>query len=665
MTVARRSSEGIRFDSDCMGYIQPWTIEWRRLEYAGEVLVVGDLRAGDLAPLPDDVSFRIIFSNKGLKPRDRPGDSRTVLAVPRFRYDPVADTDRTMGPRTVSAPTRPGAAELQQILADQRRIDAANLRDRIVEGYANGRLYAYPGVELSPSDVFQSDSTESCVTAVASRLLSLAYLDRLFDETEFPGALDGDALAKLHAGLFRADVDAADAVLGYGPGLGLVTADGEASDDLACAAHDIITVEVESHQGAAPARDIVDRLVCEHGLSRSLAMFYLLSFVRQFRAEILLVDAHAVLTPSGDPFVGDRITWDLVGEIAFAETLLDQLGELRLNPAPAWGAALPYASALFNALEPEHFDPSRERDETLLVESLGALRDEVARTVDALEALSEAFPDDVHSHGVEGFDRLVHSVNHTEFLASARDVFGHPTALTEALNSLTVARRLADVVDQITDAKTYMEQMTFGRRHSGLALEHDTLAAQLHPSNLRANPALWGSIEENVNRLKGRYARTYTSHHRSYHQQARSLAKELEGRAQRVEALALLTEIPGLGPPVGANVQTAHRNLLAALRECDSLEASVLDSAPYCGGCLLPLSEDIPSENAENLFDGMDSAMRQYNRRLGTRAIQLVLANQSREQLEQFIRLLQVADPSSLENALDADVVAFLRRFMN
>lgn len=57
-------------------------------------------------------------------------------------------------------------------------------------------------------------------------------------------------------------------------------------------------------------------------------------------------------------------------------------------------------------------------------------------------------------------------------------------------------------------------------------------------------------------------------------------------------------------------------------------------------------------------------AMREYNKRLSTHAARQIMADPSKEQVARFIDLVQAADPSSLVNVLDEQVVDFLRQFM-
>ena len=56
--------------------------------------------------------------------------------------------------------------------------------------------------------------------------------------------------------------------------------------------------------------------------------------------------------------------------------------------------------------------------------------------------------------------------------------------------------------------------------------------------------------------------------------------------------------------------------------------------------------------------------MREINRRFGLLSAHRVLRHPSKEQVDKFIALVQVADSSALVNVLDAEVIAFLREYL-
>ena len=92
-------------------------------------------------------------------------------------------------------------------------------------------------------------------------------------------------------------------------------------------------------------------MVHGHGLNHSLALFYLLAFVRHARAEITLTANHDVTLSSNRRFEGDRLSAGLVGSIAFSSALIGFFETVTLEPSPTWESALPYVRALDSALK--------------------------------------------------------------------------------------------------------------------------------------------------------------------------------------------------------------------------------------------------------------------------------------------------------------------------
>ncbi len=652
----------ISFDRTSLGQRQPWEIVWRRLPHAGEVIVADAVLERDFEPLTGDTSFRIILATRGLKPRARPEDARTVLAVPRFRFDPIVEIQRASGSAATAEAIDSRDSQLRHLVQMEQTSEWRAARRRIARAYAEGRIYGHETASLSAAEVFDGDTPEQCTDEIASRLLSTAFPDLPIDSTTFPGTLGPDSIRALYEGLFQNN-RSVEAVQGFGPGLGVVTGADGGFDGSNSAVHDIIEDHLARRGGAMPSAELIEVLVHGHGLTRHLAIFYLLSFVMHVHAEVELTDDHNVRTPDGERFPGDRLTWDMLSEVEFSSPLFEALVTLRSEPSPTWTTMVPYVAALTSGLDaPDAAPVETERD---LMRRASELGDAVTETRAALARLAEAFPraDEIASDVLRSLGGLSRAADHTEFFDLARERFGSPTGFAEALEAFRRTRLLAEMVDEITQIKVYLESMTFGRLHGDLALKRDSVAARIDPGNLHANPTLWRALEVSVGRVRERYASTYRAHHLEYHRAALSLRSELGAREARVNALSRFNEISDLGEPVGAGVQSAYRDLPALLRHCGADDEPALDSMPRCQFCHLPLAEDVPKRVADELYDEMDTAMREYNRRLSSQAVRQVLANQSKEQLDKFIGLLQVADPSALEYALD-DVIEFLRQFM-
>ena len=165
--------------------------------------------------------------------------------------------------------------------------------------------------------------------------------------------------------------------------------------------------------------------------------------------------------------------------------------------------------------------------------------------------------------------------------------------------------------------------------------------------------------------LRSRYANAYVSHHVRYHQEALELSHRLERLRPQVEALVRFNEMPELGQPVGTEVPQLFKDLSISFSVCPAKEDQLdLEAVPYCEACLLRMDGDVPARDAELLFGATERAMHEYNRRLSSHSVRQILAHPTREQLDQFINLVQVADPSALVNVLEDEVVEFLRQFL-
>ena len=405
-------------------------------------------------------------------------------------------------------------------------------------------------------------------------------------------------------------------------------------------------------------------LVHTHGLTRALGLLYLLAFVRQTQAEIELVADHLTESRGGGPFLADRITWDLVPEAVFAESLADRLGTLRLQPSLTWDTILPYATLIVEGLTSSGDPIVVTEQERRLLDALGGMAPEIARAKDALDTLDKSL-DRGASGALDPLESLCAVSSYREFYSVAQETFHGPSGLGEALDLYRRVGRLAVIAPAIAQTNLYLGQMTFGGAHRELMLERDSVAARIEPDSLIANPSLWSSIEDSFRRLRSRYLHVYVSQHAAYHQEALELGHRLERLSPQVEALARFNEIPELGEPVGTEVPQLFKDVTASYKIClPGQEKLSLDDAPYCRGCQLSLDQEVPRREAELLMGATERAMQKCNRRLSSHSVRQILAHPTREQLDKFVALVQVADPSALVNVLDDEVVGFLRRFL-
>ena len=306
-------------------------------------------------------------------------------------------------------------------------------------------------------------------------------------------------------------------------------------------------------------------------------------------------------------------------------------------------------------------------EERRLLEKLSTTGQEAYKVFEALNVLEAALgPGPTDSRDALAGPQVLCAVSsHREFYYVGSENFHSPSGLSDALRHFERLGQLAEIAPVIGGTKQYLDRMTFGAQHDDLLFERDTLAARIEPNSLAANPSLWSSIDEGFQRLRVRYANAYIPHHGGYYREAVELNNRLARLKPQVEALTRFIQIDELGQPVGTEVPQRFIDVSASILVCSTKNSDLtLEDTPNCLECGLRLNGELPRSHVELLVGSIEEAMREYNRRLESQGVRQVLAHPTREQLDKFVNLVQVADPSALANVLDDGVVEFLRQFL-
>ena len=655
----------LAFDLGSLGRPQPWAFQDRGLEYPGEVVFAEAVDYEWGRSLEGEVTFRLVFFTVPRRiATDRIEDPRIAMAVPiralhevwQSTGDEIRSIHEARGRYTTGSDR--DSAQLRRSMEEREELVRGELSHHYAAALSQGRVYTRTGISVRPRDVFVEDSPDSWAQRLASAVHRAAYPRLPFDAGAIPSPVTADAVVDLFRGLFQDDLDVIGALGRLGPPLGLTHPGAPTRFDAAdCEANAILRRELDSAGGEMAGEEILRLLTLDHGLTLPLALLYLMAFVRQSRAELELGPDHGVEAREGGRFLSDRITWDLVPEIAFSNSLADDLAVLRLRPSITRSTVLPYVAAL--AGETTSGEPLSEVQARTASE-LSAATEGLRRLESALGA---EFPGEYQT--LERLQVLCDAGDHRSFYEAAQSRFQGPAGVRDALETLGNVRRVTERIPAITRISSYLGQMAFGPDHQDLLIQRVALAARLDPEGLMGAPSLWASIEAEFGRLRATHVRSYTAHHDSYYREAMALKNRLDGAGPQVEAVQRLHGMPELGEVVGVDVPALYEEVTNALRTC-SREAGTAEPSemPYCPECSLPLDEGVPSRRAALLFGALDEALREYNRILGSHAVRRVLADPTREQLDKFVDLVQVSDLSSLANVLDDDVVEFLRRFL-
>ena len=662
----------ISFDAEVTGQPQPWVLHHRGLEYRGEVIVAEALDPDWGRPLEGDLGFRVIFFTEPRRiASERIGDPRIAMAVPRRSLSVESQgvgSELSAVHEARERYTTAGDA-VQTALRHSMEERASTLREELYRRYARsfseGRIYTHQGIAGSPAEVFQEGSPELWVDRLTSTVLLLAFPELPIDYAGFPGTLTSETVSAIYRGLFQGSPEDLRAVRDFCPGLGLTRPEAPAEFDAAgCQVLSVIREELDRADGRTPSAGMVRTLTERYGVTDYLALLYLVAFVRQEQAEVEPDRDRPPQNRDGGTFQGDRLTSDLLPDVDLRFEPATTLGELRVDSPPTWESVLPYASIIAEGLGPATDDAEIVRQEGRLLGRLAEIR--------RLLAAARAVIDDITAELAEsdtglweGLDHLCGATGYLEFHVVIRADFRGPQRLRDAVNLLDRLARVTDRAPAVRTTRAYLGAMRFGPGQSALAVERDSLLVMADPNGLLLNPSTWDGIEERARQLIGRFVHVYATHHERYHEDVQALSNRLDEVRPQVAAVARFAKMSELGEPVGTGLPGLFDDLAGPLRRCHLPPEDLdLEDSPTCGTCRLSLDDEVPRRQAEAVFGAVASAMREYNRRLGSHAVRRVLAEPSREQTDRFVDLVRVADPSALANVLDDQVVDFLRQFI-
>jgi hypothetical protein len=216
-------------------------------------------------------------------------------------------------------------------------------------------------------------------------------------------------------------------------------------------------------------------------------------------------------------------------------------------------------------------------------------------------------------------------------------------------------------------AKSYLDGAVLRDSDFELATDRMSIRGQISLQNLLPNPSLWTSVKTLFDWFKSRYRILYQAHHRRFHQEVGALRLALDKAELEVDALRRLNSISELGRPLGEKLPDMYQLMLAKTRPCPlaDTEQLPLDTQPLCPYCDLLLTSELPTKEVEQFIDRLRRALRGQYRRLSSEAMRKILARRGEERIDQFIKVIQTSDLSSLVNVMDDELVDFLRRLLS
>ena len=656
-----------------MDAVTPITALHLGIEYPGEVVRAARWSAG-LGQAPEDRShFKIVL----LQNPPRLGPSKIAgrnIAVCAPSPRPGKQANRIIG--EISAAKQ--AAYLTRRDVDAAAINSA-LRERqddleiqlISEEsarYSEGSIYVHDAPGPDPSNIYIGDDPLDWMENLAGWLLARSYPSLPLSTHTLPQPVCGDDIGELFASIFGQTGTDGGLLCTLGPALGLSSPEsGDAYDPSNCPVFPMIREKIGS--GPANFGELHRYLAHEVGLTSGLASLFLTLFVHHERPEhqIQLEDGATIFMADGGPLLGTRLTPDLIPLITWNSDLTANATSI----GPASETRFNDIKHHLSALSPEIAFCSEDTAGDVMagaIESIGEQTVAARQVLTFLETGQDAKDETVKLKASVDRLSLVSGGSLTGVYHSIRAVYSSLHDLRDDLETLRQLAALSNDSAEISTARTYITDAEVpSADFPNLAVDRETLLTGLSPSRLtRSRGRGWSAIARDAAAFKVRYAQAYREHHRQFHDALPGFQASLMTAKKKSAALGLLNTIIELGTPEGTLLDAELAALAVRPAPC-SRQASGLDlsNKPHCPECQITLTQTVPVAELARLAPQVEMALGAKTQELSRRLVEKALAGQADERWQEFLRIVQASELSSLANTLDNDLAAFIRQVLD
>jgi hypothetical protein len=651
--------------------VHPWRVVRGGIQFPGEVVVAATWRGELGRALLLGGHFRVVLLRTAPQRPPEPLAPGVAVAAPASTTSPeLSDSQRQLGVlREVQAGYRTsGSTELRalgQTLAQEEQQAASRVNAALARSFAGGTLASATRLSTDSPSVFRGGGPADWASALALAVLRSTLPEPPTEPRAFARPVAPEDVTPLLDALTasRPNAAAEQAARDLLPGLRLTLRNLEASPVLA-----FIKGAMES-QGGLDLSTFLGALSRRTGAPGYLGVVYAVAYVSRNRpaAELLLRDGHALRSRSGASFPGDRISADVLSDIAWPDDLARGVVAVTPPQPATWRTVLPYALELVPNLLSVAPMADQEQQAALVEQALQTLRRHVGETRAGLAMLHTGFGVPV-SLSVNGplhlLERALADTDPRAFHQACARLGLTLEGLRTALAAFHRVRPLSIAAQQVLQARAYLSEVAPTLEEPSLSQSCRFTLARFDLGSLEADPNAWPSVRHAFLQFREEYGRAYREHHKRHHAVAARLARQLEAARPLVRALEQFNSIAELGEPVAAQLPSQHQSLAAAIVACsEKPEALPLDDQPFCRTCRLRLDQALPEQEAETLLMALETAWREQNRRLATLAAHQVIAQPRTRSVDRLAKLVQTADLTPLANVLDAEVMAFLRAF--
>ena len=292
----------------------------------------------------------------------------------------------------------------------------------------------------------------------------------------------------------------------------------------------------------------------------------------------------------------------------------------------------------------------RLKDLKELARAVGGSADEAPEVRDTLARLSQ----------------LASCVDREQSLACAEQVYPDKRVLMEDIYMLRAFRQSPQQANDLLSMQRFLQQAVIPAEEADLALDRSLAVEQLSFAILATEPQRFPPAKAMLYSFRRKYISGYHEHHTQYWAQMARLHARLREEQTLVEALHRLNTLAELGPPTGVGALTAYEQLAGETAGCPLIGGveEMMETEVVCPACRLSMDQTAPVQRIEEIMQRIRRACDRQRARLSSSAVQQVLRRSNDARVEQFLRMVQASQLSSLPDILDDQLTGYLRRFL-
>jgi hypothetical protein len=253
-----------------------------------------------------------------------------------------------------------------------------------------------------------------------------------------------------------------------------------------------------------------------------------------------------------------------------------------------------------------------------------------------------------------------------QFTTCVQEVYSDKRALMEDIYMLRAFVQSPQEANELIAMQRFLQKAVVPAEEADLALDQSLAMEQLTFVTLAVEPQRFAPASAMLDSFRRKYISAYREHHTQHWAQMARLHTQLREEQPLVEALHRLNTLTELGPPAGMDALSDYEELVAETAGCPLIGGveEMPETEAACPACGLTMDQTAPVQRVEEIMQRIRRACEQQRARLSSSAIQQVLRRSNDPRVEQFLKMVQASQLSSLPDILDDELTGYLRRFL-